>query len=93
MLPGGSRTICITWHTFPGWDLYSTCTDPAEHLTTAASGSIVDDIDAIDDLDRDLSEVLFVVNHFAAVFFQPHTSSHLGEIIICFAEICCQQDD
>ena len=33
------------------------CTDPAEHFVTAAIGStIVDDLDDLDDLGRDLSE-------------------------------------
>ena len=47
----GTVRICIICHTFPGLDLYSTCTDPVQHNITAAVGCTVDD------LDRDLSEV------------------------------------
>ena len=32
-------------------DLYSTCTDSAEHLTRAAIGSIVLDVDDLDDVE------------------------------------------
>ena len=32
-------------------------TDPAQHLTTPDTGSAVDYLDGIHDLDRDLSEV------------------------------------
>ena len=54
MLPGGNRTICMIWHMFLGLDLFSTCTDLAQHLITAATGCA---IDYLDDLDRDLAEV------------------------------------
>ena len=53
----------------PGLDLYSTYTDPAQHIFTAAKGSTVDDIDDIDDiydiddLDHDLSEVWKVASY------------------------------
>ena len=47
MLPGGSRTICILEHVFPGLDLYYT--DPAQTLTTAVKEP--------DDLDDDLSDL------------------------------------
>ena len=40
---------------FPGLDLFSTYRDPAQHIITTAIRSLVD---YLDDLDRDLSEVL-----------------------------------
>ena len=46
--------ICVTWHMFPGLDLYSIDTDPAQHLETADTGCTVHDLD---DLDHDRSEV------------------------------------
>ena len=65
MLPGGNRTICIISQTFPGVDLYSIDTDRDQHLTTADTGSTVDDlhdlyVDDLDYLDRDLSEMCIV---------------------------------
>ena len=45
MFPGGSRIICMIYHTFPGLDLYYT--DLALHLITAGWD--------VDDLDRDVS--------------------------------------
>ena len=41
MLPGGSRTIPIVYLAHAsGLVLYSTCTDPAQHLVTAAVGYV-----------------------------------------------------
>ena len=45
MFPGGSRIICMIYHTFPGLDLYYA--DLAQHLITAGWD--------VDDLDRDVS--------------------------------------
>ena len=52
MLPGGNRKICMicSKQTFPGLDLHSLHTHPAQYLVTADAGSTV-----MDDLDRDLS--------------------------------------
>ena len=54
MLLGGSRAICIISRCFRDLicnshiqhrlDLYSTCTDPPQHVILAAIGSIVDDL-------------------------------------------------
>ena len=50
MLPGGSRTICRMRLTFPGLDVYSTRTDLARRIMTAAIGSSVDGLDVDCDL-------------------------------------------
>ena len=61
MLSGGSRTNCMIWRMFLGLDLFSTYTDPAEHLITASIGpTVVDDRDDLDVLHRALSEVCVV---------------------------------
>ena len=49
MLPGESRIICMDWDMLPGLDLCDT--DSAQYLITAGCDR--------DDLDRDLSEVIF----------------------------------
>ena len=46
MLPGGSRKICMTYHTCHGLNLFDT--DPAQHLIAAGQD--------LHDLDRDLSD-------------------------------------
>ena len=48
MLPGGNRTICMTWHMMPGLDLRSMRTDPARHLLVA---------DTVDGLNHELSKL------------------------------------
>ena len=57
MFPGGSRTICIIEHMFPGLVIRSVHEDPAQYITTADEGSAVDDLYDLYDLDRDLFEV------------------------------------
>ena len=39
----------MIWYMFPGLDLCSTYTDPAQHLITAGIGSAVDDLDDAED--------------------------------------------
>ena len=55
-----------------GLDLNSMYTDPAEHITTAAIGSTVDDLDDLDDLDNlsdmwKVLDMLLVNNHHVVI--------------------------
>ena len=56
MLPGVCRTICKILHKLPRLDMNSRYTDPAQHLRSAAIGSIVGDLGDVDYLDRHLSQ-------------------------------------
>ena len=49
--------------------MYSLYTDPAQHLTTADTGST---IDYIDDLDRDLSDVDYLDDNIIGSEIRSH---------------------
>ena len=53
----------------PGLDRYSTCTDPAKYVISAAIGSTVDYLYDLHDLDRFLSEMGFIILLLRIIIF------------------------